>query len=493
MGKLVALDKASDFVGRLALRREQARGGPARRLVGVQLDWNGIERSFSTQRPATGDLRLDRPVRRAGLRAARRPPGRQAHEPRLEPDPEAGDRARVGLARIRGGRLEARRRVDGRGPPGPRRRDGRADALPRPAAEAGLTAASMAGTRALLAIALALAAGLALALHRLAAGLRRHRGHRGRAGDRRASLAVLVDGSARPLRVAMLAVLVGIWIPIIEIAPPGTYGPFVALVFAAAGAVAGWSRRARCDLPVAEVVGLDHVQIAIRPAARTRRARFYGDAARADGGAQAGGPRRPRRMLVRWRPGLALHLGSTRPTSGPARKAHVALVVDDLAAAACRASTPPASRRVDDDSAARRSAASTPGTRSATGSSSSTARRRPRRSSPVPHTVARCAVPAGSLPAEPPLRLSRSRRSRSVLPAMALAATTSGPRRRSPRVTYKMPARRPRRMSRARTEWATWTAVDQAGVRPGDEPPYARSDERDDPADGPRRGDAEAG
>ena len=46
MGKLVALDK-SDFVGRLALRREQARGGPARRLVGVQLSWNDIERSFS--------------------------------------------------------------------------------------------------------------------------------------------------------------------------------------------------------------------------------------------------------------------------------------------------------------------------------------------------------------------------------------------------------------------------------------------------------------
>jgi aminomethyltransferase len=46
MGKLVALDK-SDFVGRLALRREQARGGPARRLVGVQLSWNDIERSFT--------------------------------------------------------------------------------------------------------------------------------------------------------------------------------------------------------------------------------------------------------------------------------------------------------------------------------------------------------------------------------------------------------------------------------------------------------------
>jgi len=49
MGKLVDLGKASDFVGRLALQREQAKGGPARRLVGVQLEWNDIERSFSKQ------------------------------------------------------------------------------------------------------------------------------------------------------------------------------------------------------------------------------------------------------------------------------------------------------------------------------------------------------------------------------------------------------------------------------------------------------------
>jgi aminomethyltransferase len=49
MGKLVALDKGADFVGRLALQREQARGGAARRLVGVQLSWNDIERSFSAR------------------------------------------------------------------------------------------------------------------------------------------------------------------------------------------------------------------------------------------------------------------------------------------------------------------------------------------------------------------------------------------------------------------------------------------------------------
>jgi aminomethyltransferase len=49
MGRLVELDKGADFVGRLALQREQARGGPARRLVGVQLEWDGIEKAFSAQ------------------------------------------------------------------------------------------------------------------------------------------------------------------------------------------------------------------------------------------------------------------------------------------------------------------------------------------------------------------------------------------------------------------------------------------------------------
>ncbi|HJW22411.1 MAG TPA: aminomethyltransferase family protein [Candidatus Limnocylindrales bacterium] len=48
MGRLVDLDKAP-FVGQLALRRETARGGPARRLVGVALDWYGIEALYSAQ------------------------------------------------------------------------------------------------------------------------------------------------------------------------------------------------------------------------------------------------------------------------------------------------------------------------------------------------------------------------------------------------------------------------------------------------------------
>lgn len=52
--------------------------------------------------------------------------------------------------------------------------------------------------------------------------------------------AVLIEGSGRVLRVAALAVLVGIWIPLFEIAAPGTYGPLLAFVFSAVGAFVGW-------------------------------------------------------------------------------------------------------------------------------------------------------------------------------------------------------------------------------------------------------------
>jgi len=48
LGRLVSFDKA-DYVGRLAIEREQRAGGPARRLVGLQLDWYGIEGLFSAQ------------------------------------------------------------------------------------------------------------------------------------------------------------------------------------------------------------------------------------------------------------------------------------------------------------------------------------------------------------------------------------------------------------------------------------------------------------
>ncbi len=48
LGRLVSFDKG-DFVGRRALQAEVAAGGPPRRLVGLQLDWHGIEALFDEQ------------------------------------------------------------------------------------------------------------------------------------------------------------------------------------------------------------------------------------------------------------------------------------------------------------------------------------------------------------------------------------------------------------------------------------------------------------
>jgi aminomethyltransferase len=46
LGKLVDFGKPA-FVGRHALQLEQRRGGPARRLVGLDLDWSGIEAMYA--------------------------------------------------------------------------------------------------------------------------------------------------------------------------------------------------------------------------------------------------------------------------------------------------------------------------------------------------------------------------------------------------------------------------------------------------------------
>ncbi len=48
LGRLVSFEKG-DFVGRLALEREARAGGPARRLVGLQLDWYDIEGLYDAQ------------------------------------------------------------------------------------------------------------------------------------------------------------------------------------------------------------------------------------------------------------------------------------------------------------------------------------------------------------------------------------------------------------------------------------------------------------
>jgi aminomethyltransferase len=49
LGRLVKLDKPGPFVGKGALRREQAAGGPPRRLVGLEVDWTGVEAMHAAQ------------------------------------------------------------------------------------------------------------------------------------------------------------------------------------------------------------------------------------------------------------------------------------------------------------------------------------------------------------------------------------------------------------------------------------------------------------
>jgi aminomethyltransferase len=46
LGRFVDFEKPADFVGRRALEREQARGGPPRRLVGLELDWEPLEELY---------------------------------------------------------------------------------------------------------------------------------------------------------------------------------------------------------------------------------------------------------------------------------------------------------------------------------------------------------------------------------------------------------------------------------------------------------------
>jgi aminomethyltransferase len=47
LGRLVEFGKAASFTGKAALVAERAAGGPARRLVGLELDWGGIEGMFA--------------------------------------------------------------------------------------------------------------------------------------------------------------------------------------------------------------------------------------------------------------------------------------------------------------------------------------------------------------------------------------------------------------------------------------------------------------
>ncbi|HWC70678.1 MAG TPA: glycine cleavage T C-terminal barrel domain-containing protein, partial [Actinomycetota bacterium] len=72
---LVDLGKDAEFTGRRALRAERAAGGPARRLVGLELDWLGIEGMFAKhgQAPAISPFvhRAPVPVYKQGKQVGR--------------------------------------------------------------------------------------------------------------------------------------------------------------------------------------------------------------------------------------------------------------------------------------------------------------------------------------------------------------------------------------------------------------------------------------
>lgn len=49
LGRFVDFEKQANFVGRRALEREQERGGPPRRLVGLNLEWEPLEELYSAR------------------------------------------------------------------------------------------------------------------------------------------------------------------------------------------------------------------------------------------------------------------------------------------------------------------------------------------------------------------------------------------------------------------------------------------------------------
>jgi aminomethyltransferase len=118
LGRFVNLQKPGDFVGRRALERETAAGGPARRLVGLQIDWDGIQELFAdaglpphVQAEASRDLR--------GWEA-----GGKGDQHDVESDAQEDGRAGLGRRRAVAHRHEPEGRVDCRGTPGVGERGG---------------------------------------------------------------------------------------------------------------------------------------------------------------------------------------------------------------------------------------------------------------------------------------------------------------------------------------------------------------------------------
>ena len=133
LGRLVSLDKGR-FIGQRALREEHARG-PARQVVGLEIDWTEVEKLYEPLGlpPAVGATasRVAVPVYRGGRQVGRATS--TTWSPVLK--------RMIALATIDRPHYaegtEAAVRGDGRSRAPPRRRDGREDAVLQSAAEDG--------------------------------------------------------------------------------------------------------------------------------------------------------------------------------------------------------------------------------------------------------------------------------------------------------------------------------------------------------------------
>ena len=79
--RLVDFGKAAEFTGRRALLAERAAGGPARRLVGLELDWAGDRGDVRQARPGRPHLAVRRPLAGARLQGGARRSGVRPRSP----------------------------------------------------------------------------------------------------------------------------------------------------------------------------------------------------------------------------------------------------------------------------------------------------------------------------------------------------------------------------------------------------------------------------
>ena len=130
LGRFVNFEKHAEFVGRRALEREQERGGPPRRLVGLELEWEPLEELYRAKglTPAMDTEASRVPV---PLYAGRRQIGKATSttwSPTLKKV--------VALASVQADHsplgTDDRGRVDGRGAPRPDTRDGGRAAVLQP-------------------------------------------------------------------------------------------------------------------------------------------------------------------------------------------------------------------------------------------------------------------------------------------------------------------------------------------------------------------------